>query len=788
MAEPHDARAPDAASGLDAPDPATAPAPPLPEAGAPNLPVPGATGNPAGRHPVRLDPFQEEAERLLEAGYHVLVSAPTGAGKSLIAERLADRACQRGQGFIYTGPIKALINQKFRDFCRPYGHERVGIITGDVVIRDTAPLLVMTTEIFRNMAVARPESLAGYHYLVLDEVHYLDSDRGAAWEESIIFAPPHLQILALSATVANAQEIADWIADVTGRPTHVVREDRRPVPLAIHYSGPSGHITDFEGALDELTRLAARARDRFGLGERSAHIRVVRQVARRRWLPCLYFVFSRAGCEHKARELAWELDLLDDEERARVRAHLQGRESDTLRGSGTWRLLRDCLFRGIAFHHAGMLPEAKELVEELYELGLVKVLYCTETFAVGVNFPVRSAIFDGARKFDGEDFRPLTALEFHQMAGRAGRRGIDRQGHAILVLQQQDLPTAQDYAQVKPEPVVSRLVLRPNTVLNLVATRTDSEIRALLTRSLKVFQARRAARRQEERLEAIRQRLAEVQAQLCAAAGTVGCPAVRAPLEARRQELERELAALAGQDTPRARRVRRQREAELAEVERRLAEAPLLPHTPEQEEACRRLTPEWAHLQTDLRRQEKKARQGLKVEQELLDQFDRLRAELEQLGYIEGNQLLPRGMFAREVHVEEVAVTELYFNGFFHKAREEEICAVITALAYDGKEQMDTLPKKLPSHLKDALATVRRYAANFNRGVYAPAYDWARGRDFILILREYAIAEGDLVSALRRGMDLLRQIRRAAAQDPVRDKIERCLARLDRPPVRVELE
>ncbi|MCG0239530.1 MAG: DEAD/DEAH box helicase [Firmicutes bacterium] len=746
---------------------------------------------PAGKgRPVRLDRFQVEAERLLAEGMNVLVSAPTGSGKSLIAERLVERARAEGVGLIYTGPIKALINQKFRDLCRIHGHEQVGIITGDVVIRENAPVLVMTTEIFRNMAVGHPESLQGYGYLVLDEVHYLDSDRGAAWEESIIFAPPHLQILALSATVANAGEIAAWIESVTGRPTRVVQETRRPVPLSIHYAGPSGRITDLDRALAELEepvrgrRWGGRDRDR----GRADHVAVVRRVARRGWLPCLYFVFSRMGCEEKARELSLAMNFLRDDERDQVLALLEDRETEVLRGSGSYRLLRECLVRGVGFHHAGMLPQAKEIVEELYEAGLVKVLYCTETFAVGVNFPVKAAIFDGVRKFDGQGFRPLTALEFHQMAGRAGRRGIDREGHAVLLLSTQDREDVRDYARLKPEPVMSRLELRPNTVLNLIATRSPEEIEAVLTRSLKVFQANRAGKVHEERAAAARRRLEELKAILCEQPGTMACPAVRAPWEEEARHLEQRLRELEDADSPRARRLRRQTEERLAQVRSRLAEAEPIPHTPEQLARCQQHLEEYRQLEKELKRQEKRARKGQRVAEELLQQFYSWKKRLEELQFIEGDQLLPRGVFAREIHVEEIAVTELYFSGFFHRAREEEICAILACLAFDGKDQGDTLPRKPSGPVRQALGIVARYAENFHRGFYAPAYDWARERDFVAILHDYSFSEGDLINAFRRTIDLLRQVRRAVGPDPIKEKIDRCMQRMDRPPVTVELE
>lgn len=728
-----------------------------------------------------LDRFQIEAEELLVAGHHVLVSAPTGAGKSLIAERLVERVVEAGQGMIYTGPIKALINQKFRDLARLYG-DRVGIITGDVVIRDDAPILVVTTEIFRNMAVGRPHALAAYSCLVLDEVHYLDSDRGAAWEESIIFAPPHMQILALSATVANSAEIAAWMAEVTGRKTHVVHEAQRPVPLAVHYVDPSARITQFERAVAEWAVRGKGPRGR----QRPSHWRVVSAVAQRGWLPCLYFVFSRTGCEEKARDLSLEMDFLHAAERQRVEDWMARRETDDMAHSPSYRLLRTCLVRGVAFHHAGMLPQAKELVEELYERGLVKVLYCTETFAVGVNFPVKCACFEGVRKFGGDDFRPLSNLEFHQMAGRAGRRGIDREGHAVVVLGAHDLDGLRDFSSADLEPVISRLQLRPNTVLNLVATRGDPEIRTLLTRSLKVFQAEHGGKAQAE---SARVKVDWLRERMCPQApGTLACPVLRRPLEQEAHSLQGQLRGLADARTPRALRMRRKLEDELKAVSARLGADPAAECTQQQMQNCRSLYPQFDRAVAELKKAEKRERRGARAAAELLGQFDRIRAELERLGYLEGDALLPRGLFAREVHVEEIAVTELYFSGFFHQAQEIEVCALLTGLAYDGKEGESTLPRSPGDALKGALNVVRRHAGNFHAGIFFPALRWAAGREFAALLDEHPVPEGDLVSAFRRCMDLLRQVRRAVEEPAIREKLARCLERMDRPPVRVELE
>lgn len=325
-------------------------------------------------------------------------------------------------------------------------------------------------------------------------------------------------------------------------------------------------------------------------------------------------------------------------------------------------------------------------------------------------------------------------------------------------------------------------------MLNLVATRSPEEIEAVLTRSLKVYQANRAGRQHQERAEKARRRLAELEGLLCQAPGTMACPAVRAPLEEEAALLERQLRGMQAMENPRVRRLRRRTEEQLEQVRARLAVADPLPHTPEELAACREHLTEYRQIQAELRRQEKRAQRGLKVAAELMRQFNDWKQRLTDLQFIAGDQLLPRGIFAREVHVEEIAVTELYFSGFFHRAREEEICAIMACLAFDGKEAGDTLPRKPTSAVRQALPIIARHAENFHRGFYAPAYDWARERDFIMIMRDYALAEGDLIGALRRTLDLLRQVKRAVGQDPIKEKIEGCMRRLDRPPVTVELE
>lgn len=380
---------------------------------------------------VTLDPFQARSFEALDRGSSVLVAAPTGAGKTLIAEYAVERTVAAGRRAIYTAPIKALSNQKFRDFTAIYG-DRVGIKTGDVTLNPEASILLMTTEIFRNTIFESPDSLADVQVAIFDEIHYLDDiERGTVWEESIIFAPPHIRFLCLSATVPNVDALAEWIRKIRPDvPLEVVLETGRPVPLK--------HLVNVPGlgvrTLPELQKLE-HARDfatyfrRLEPGASPAHwrSRLLDHLAEQDRLPALWFAFNRRECEQFARMV--RRPLLADADRKRIlgtfdelAARFQIDDDDAL---GEFREL---LSKGVAYHHAGLLPTLKEVVERLFSTGLVKLLFATETFAVGVNMPARTVVFDTLHKFDGTRVGFLRTREHHQMSGRAGRRGIDEVG------------------------------------------------------------------------------------------------------------------------------------------------------------------------------------------------------------------------------------------------------------------------------------------------------------------------------------------------------------------------
>ncbi|KAK4536665.1 hypothetical protein CDCA_CDCA09G2690 [Cyanidium caldarium] len=407
---------------------------------------------PAKQYKFELDAFQVEACKCLEIGESVLVAAHTSAGKTAVAEYAVAMSLREHQRVIYTSPIKALSNQKYRELQEEFGE--VGLMTGDVTINPGASCLVMTTEILRSMLYRGSEVVREVAWVIFDEVHYMrDRERGVVWEESIILLPDSVRFVFLSATIQNAEEFAEWVAMLHCRPCHTIYTDKRPVPLR-HYALPPGAdsimlLVDERGALREpnFAKLPASAVDT-GRGAGRWHdarnarlatdtlIRLVQMAMERNLDPLIVFSFSRRECEAHALQ-AMKLDLLDDEEKALVgkvfdsAVAVLGEEDRKL---PQIRSALEMLKCGIGIHHSGLLPLLKEVVEILFQEGLVKVLFATETFAMGLNMPAKTVIFTALRKFDGERFRPITSGEYIQMSGRAGRRGIDDMGVVILML------------------------------------------------------------------------------------------------------------------------------------------------------------------------------------------------------------------------------------------------------------------------------------------------------------------------------------------------------------------
>jgi ATP-dependent RNA helicase HelY len=474
-----------------------------------------------------LDAFQEQAIRHLESGRSVLVAAPTGTGKTLVADWVVDEALSRGRRVIYTAPIKALSNQKFRDYGRLHGEERVGLVTGDLVIRREAPCLVMTTEILRNMLLGG-DGLEDLHAVVIDEIHFLDDrERGTVWEEVLIHLPARVLIVALSATFPNLDDFAQWLTHVRSAPVEVVTETKRAVPLDLYFATRHGGLltpADFaalarkHGAAPVQDRRArGRGRDRGRDARRDDSERptqpldVFRMVHDAGGLPMLYFVFSRRDAEQFARGLAFRFraELLDGNARDAIDEALK--VLGPRAGSALTPDFVEMLRRGVAYHHAGLHVNLKALVEELYERRLIQALFCTSTFALGLNMPARTAVLHGIEKYDGEAVRPLPTRNFMQKAGRAGRRGLDEVGHVVVRMDPSEFqayrPILERYLNQEYEPVRSSFNLSWNSVVKLLARHDADHIRELVDKSYLQWHLRKASERHEAQADTLRDKL-----------------------------------------------------------------------------------------------------------------------------------------------------------------------------------------------------------------------------------------------------------------------------------------
>ena len=469
--------------------------------------------------PFALDDFQRQALQALQAGHSVLVSAPTGSGKTLVAAYAVRRAlASHGKAF-YTTPLKALSNQKYRELVATHGEEHVGLLTGDTTLRPRAPVVVMTTEVLRNMLLAGSQLLAGLHTVVLDEVHFLqDPYRGGVWEEVLVLSPPEIRFVCLSATVNNAAELGGWLESVRGD-TAVIVERHRPIVLRHHFAvvgrddeeirlvpllAESGKPGDEGLRIDQSVRRS--------LGGRSAHwhprgrrpklpfrtprrTELVEELAHRDMVPAIVFIFSRAACDDAVRQVVRDgVRLTDGPERSAIRVIAERRvealSDDDLRVLGYDEWLEG-LERGVAAHHAGLVPVFRETVEECFASGALKVVFATETLSLGINMPARSVVIERFTKYGGAGRATLTSGEYMQLTGRAGRRGLDAEGHAVVVWSSETTFAEAAKVAAAPPPDL-RSAFRPtyNLAVNLVARFDRQTAAAVLHRSFAEWQAR----------------------------------------------------------------------------------------------------------------------------------------------------------------------------------------------------------------------------------------------------------------------------------------------------------
>ncbi|MCW2278246.1 DEAD/DEAH box helicase [Heliophilum fasciatum] len=765
----------------------------------------------------RLDDFQVEAIGCLDAGKDCLVAAHTGNGKTLIADYLVDRAMREGRRVFYTAPIKALSNQKFRDYCHAFGEANVGLLTGDHQINRYAPILVMTTEIFRNMLIEKdiPGELS---HVVFDEIHYLnDPERGAVWEECLILMPPQVRLLGLSATVPNIVEIADWLGLVHERDVPVVTFLQRHVPLAhFYYQRQMGLGTarqaikvwsdameppkDFKEQTERAKAFPAYGQGRQPAVPPTSHRQLVACLASMELLPAIYFLFSRNGCEQAAMD--WQghtfLDEAETAEAELIIAEVEARLGAGLQATQMWPRMRRMLLTGVAYHHAGLPPVVKQAVEEVFGRGRVRVLYATETFAVGINYPVKTVCMDTTTKFDGSRFRVMTGTEYHQMAGRAGRRGMDRQGLVIVRADYQHFSEERfpDWTKRYPEPIRSRFALSFNSVVNLAAHHSDEQVDKILTHNFKAYQEMVAIRQAQSRMAELQQ--TPILAR-CHFTGLDACPVERKGLEKELQRTEQRLKTW-GQHKSIGPRVREKIESaklRKAELQKLLGGLPRIKCDRQSRVLCaERVKKTASFVQAYQAAEEKKLLAEGRID-EIRASYNRMVDYLTEHKYLdEASQQLPRGMVLGKLHVEELLVTEWIFEGLLHEVSDGELAALIGGVVLeDGRfdPHIASAAKALGDWVLRARELFFQLRDRVPDDLPQPHFRiegcWflktlVEARDFTHFLALSGMAEGDAIALARRCMDVLRQLARAVEGDEgLQKKIRRAAELVARPEV-----
>jgi len=757
--------------------------------------------------PFALDPFQAAACEALDAGRSVLVAAPTGAGKTVVAEFAVYLAMGTPASKVfYTAPMKALSNQKYQEFVDVYGPDEVGLLTGDTNINSRARIVVMTTEVLRNMLYADSDLLPDLGFVIMDEVHYLaDRFRGAVWEEVIIHLPPAVRLVSLSATVSNAEEFGDWLQTVRGD-TAVIVSEERPVPLEQHilmrtklidlFDTSTGSVRGKGGVgthrvnpeLVQMARYGGRtlnARQMKDVGRyhsrggrpqelRMDRAAVIRLLTERNLIPAIFFIFSRAGCDAAVTQvLRAGIRLTTTTERDQIRATAEERcrtiPDEDLAVLGYWEWLGG-LERGVAAHHAGMLPAFKETVEELFRRKLIKVVFATETLALGINMPARTVVLEKLEKFNGEARVPITPGEYTQLTGRAGRRGIDVEGHSVIQWQDGLDPQAvASLASRRTYPLNSSFSPSYNMAVNLVAQFGRTRTREILETSFAQFQADRGVvdlarkvRAQEESLTGYEK------AMTCHLGDFREYSGIRRELT----DLERKGEGRAAASS-RAERDRRQQK--LTSLRKRLRQHPC--HGCSDREAHARWAERWWSLQrqTDDLRRQIDSRTGA-----IARVFDRVTDVLLELGYLResGGELVvePAGRTLRRIYGErDLLVAESLRTGAWNDLDAAGLAAMAAAIVYeprrdDGQPSDRNLPRgtfraaldrttKLWSALDDLEREHRLPGSEpVSTGLSLAMNRWAKGESLDRVLEDADLAAGDFVRMAKQTIDLLDQL------------------------------
>ena len=780
--------------------------------------------------PFPLDAFQREAIEKLERGRGgVLVSAPTSSGKTIVAEYAIFRALGEGSKVLYTTPLKALSNQKYHDFVRQYGEPMVGLVTGENTINDDAPVVVMTTEILRNLIYEDPKRLDLVRYVVLDEVHYIDDfPRGSVWEEIVIQAPREIKLVGLSATIGNYKEIADWMAENRGG-METVFHDVRPVELKMWLAINNGFFPLFkpDGGIDQRTWTKAAQEEeasyRIG-GYRGLPsndlLHVIHELRGLEMLPAIYFIFSRRGCREALQRCSYhELDLTTAAEKEAIDriaaerlAALKDHDEESLfRRMVDSRLLR----RGMAEHHAGLLPYHKEMVEELFQQGLIKVVFATETLSLGINMPARGVVVSSFTKFDGVNFSHLTTGELTQLMGRAGRRGIDVIGHGVILKEADvEVGTIYEVAMGPTLVVESKFLPSYNMALNLLRVYTPEEAEALMQRSFGQFQKRLAAEQAGERLVNVREQLADIRRLWDDPDVSLEDVAQYYKLEERRRSIRIELRRLRreGGGQRRGRRGARPTRAMGSHVrvmQRLEIEAKGLLERQRKLKVVR--SPRFGELLQkygEIRALQKELESGQREVSGQMDEYPRklrrLTRILTETGFLHHHKPTDKGLFAARIYGENtILVAEATSLGWFEGLTPEELCAVIVMLAAEDRERgrdrgQSRSYRRYPTPAISQTARLIRSLyfrfADMESDLDEPnlrqpshdyidfAYRWAAGEPLDQIPLPANVDIGDAIKAMKALYSLLRQLEFALrqAKSPLLDTVSRAVAQMER--------
>jgi len=751
-----------------------------------------------------FDQFQIDACHAVESGHGVLVAAPTGAGKTVVGEFAAFLALRNGKKCFYTTPIKALSNQKFQEFVARFGEEKVGLLTGDTNINSDADILVMTTEVLRNMLYANSTTLVNLGSVVMDEVHYLaDKFRGAVWEEVLIHLMESVQVISLSATVSNAEEFGEWLGEVRGQ-TDVIVSEHRPIPLYQHvlinsslidlFSQPgkiNPEILALEREALRKVRIPRNRREQWGAQEsRLTRAEIIEKLHRENLLPAITFIFSRMGCDAAVKQcLAAGLKLTNTEERAeilataeRFTANLPEEDLEVL-GYRDWIT---ALERGIAAHHAGLLPSFKNAIEDLFQRGLVKAVFATETLALGINMPARTVVLEKLTKWNGEAHVPITPGEYTQLTGRAGRRGIDIEGNAVVQWSPTvDSATAAGLASTRTYPLRSSFTPTYNMAINLIARFGRERAHGSLESSFAQFQADRAVVslvRQVKKNEVARDEL--IESAKCHLGDFEGYASLRSEIK----ELEKLLSKRDGRKTF-DNRQRAHMEGEIDNLRRRMRNHPCHPCNDRETHA------RFAERAQRLARESDGLRARVDNRTNVIAKtFDRICDVLTHLGYIEGEKPLAQGQILAKIYAEsDLLLTETIRAGILDDLSASELLSVISSMIFQSRSREDYAPKMPHQNVANALGEITRLWAKLETiendfdvktqkepdfGFAYISYRWAQGNSLTNVLKDSDMSVGDFVRSTKQLMDLLMQV--AGASEKLRPVCREAIKRLDR--------